>query len=67
MIRDFEGGVKFYGDRMDKGGNDHSLAIAIRDNKLGETFHVYDYQHTWELLEYEISSESGTSDGKKSS
>ena len=52
---------------MDKGGNDHSLAIAIRDNKLGETFHVYDYHHTWELLEYEISSESGTSDGKKSS
>ena len=67
IIRDFEGGVKFYGDRMDKGGNEHSLAIAIRDNKLGETFHVYDYHHTWELLEYEISSESGTSDGKKSS
>tara|TARA_B100001996_G_C18552549_1_gene551402 strand:- start:80 stop:781 length:702 start_codon:yes stop_codon:yes gene_type:complete len=53
IIRDFEGGVKFYGDRMDKGGNDYSLAMAIRDKKLGETFHVYDYKHTWELLEYE--------------
>ena len=65
IIRDFEGGVKFYGDRMDKDGNDFSLAKAIRDKGLGETFHVYDYKHTWELLEYQTTSESGTSNGKK--
>ena len=65
IIRDFEGGVKFYGDRMDVGGNDYSLALAIREKKLGETFHVYDYKHTWELLEYETSVKSGTSGTKK--
>ena len=65
IVRDFEGGIKFYGDRMDKGGNDYSLAMKIREKGLGETFHVYDWHHTWELLEYETNSESGTSDGKK--
>ncbi len=65
IIRDFEGGIKFYGDRMDKGGNDYSLAMAIREKGLGETFHVYDWKHTWELLEYETSLRSGTSNKKK--
>ena len=65
IIRDFEGGIKFYGDRMDKGGNDYSLAMAIREKGLGETFHVYDWKHTWELLEYENSLRSGTSNKKK--
>ena len=65
IVRDFEGEIKFYGDRMDKNGNDFSLAKAIRDKGLGETFHVYDDKHTWELLEYEINSQSGTTDGKK--
>ena len=57
--------IKFYGDRMDKGGNDYSLAMAIREKGLGETFHVYDWKHTWELLEYETSLRSGTSNKKK--
>ena len=65
IVRDFEGGIKFYGDRMDTSGNDYSLAMAIRKKGLGETFHVYDYKHTWELLQYETTLESGTSDGKK--
>ena len=65
IIRDFEGGIKCYGDRMDKGGNDYSLAMAIREKGLGETFHVYDWKHTWELLEYETSLRSGTSNKKK--
>ena len=65
IIRDFEGGIKFYGDRMDKGGNDYTLAMAIREKGLGETFHVYDWKHTWELLEYETSLRSGTSNKKK--
>ncbi len=65
IIRDFEGGIKFYGDRMDKGGNDYSLAMTIRERGLGETFHVYDWQHTRELLEYETSLRSGTSNTKK--
>ncbi len=65
IIRDFEGGVRFYGDRMDKDGNDYSLAQAIKERGLGEVFHVYDYKHTWELLEYETNSQSGTSFGRK--
>ena len=71
IIRDFEGGVKFFGDKMDVGGNDYTLAQLIRERNLGTTYHVYDYKHTWELLEYEttISESKGkktTAVGKRS-
>ena len=35
ILRDFDGDVKFYGDKMDKGGNDYLLAQTIREKKLG--------------------------------
>ena len=41
ILRDFDGDVKFFGDKMDKGGNDHLLAMTIRE-KLGATYHVFD-------------------------
>lgn len=39
----------FFGDRMEKGGNDYSLAQAIKE-KGGELFHVKDYKDTWDIL-----------------
>ena len=53
ILRDFDGDVKFFGDKMDKGGNDYLLAHTIREKKLGATYYVFDYKHTWELLQYE--------------
>ena len=55
ILRDFDGDVKFFGDKMDKGGNDYLLAQTIREKKLGATYYVFDYKHTWELLQYETS------------
>ncbi len=53
ILRDFDGDVKFFGDKVDKGGNDYLLAHTIREKKLGATYYVFDYKHTWELLQYE--------------
>ena len=53
ILRDFDGDVKFFGDKMDKGGNDYLLAHTIREKKLGATYYVFDYKHTWEILQYE--------------
>ena len=54
ILRDFpDGNIKFFGDKMDEDGNDYTLAKEIRERNLGTTYHVYDYKHTWELLEYE--------------
>ena len=53
ILRDFDGDVKFFGDKMDKGGNDYLLAKTIREKKLGATYYVFDYKHTWEILQYE--------------
>jgi len=53
ILRDFDGDVKFFGDKMDKGGNDYLLAQTIREKKLGATYYVFDYKHTWEILQYE--------------
>ena len=54
ILRDFpDGNIKFFGDKMDEGGNDYTLAKEIRERNLGTTYHVYDYKHTWELLDYE--------------
>lgn len=42
--------LHFFGDRMDKAGNDYSLAKAIWDNKLGICYHVKNWQETWSIL-----------------
>ena len=39
----------FFGDRMDKSGNDYTLSRAVKD-KGGELFHVKDYKDTWDIL-----------------
>ena len=55
ILRDFDHDVKFFGDKMDPGGNDHVLATTIREKKIGATYYVFDYKHTWDLLKYEAS------------
>ena len=55
ILRDFDRDVKFFGDKMDPGGNDHLLATTIREKKIGATYYVFDYKHTWDLLKYETS------------
>ena len=40
--------IYFYGDRMDKEGNDYPLAQVIQ---YGESFHVKDWKDTWSRLD----------------
>ncbi len=40
----------FFGDRMDKAGNDYPLAKSIWDNNLGVCYHVKNWQETWSIL-----------------
>ncbi len=58
ILRDFpNGNVKFYGDKMDVGGNDYSLGQSIVKGGLGSIYTVRDYRHTWELLQHEVNGE----------
>lgn len=52
IVRDFDPNdeLHFFGDRMDKAGNDYPLKKIILDNDLGICYSVRDYEHTWELL-----------------
>ena len=53
QVLDFEGTENtfyFFGDRMDPAGNDYPLATAILQNKLGNCYHVKDWQETWHRL-----------------
>ena len=46
--------ILFFGDRMDKEGNDYSLAKAIKDNNRGQCYHVKNWQETMDLLQKEM-------------
>ena len=52
ILRDFnkDDELHFFGDKMNEGGNDYSLAMAIATNMMGEAYNVEDYKETWELL-----------------
>lgn len=39
--------IRFFGDRMEPGGNDYPLAKV---NKRGKNYHVKDWRETWEIL-----------------
>jgi len=43
--------LHFFGDRMDKAGNDYPLKKQIIDSDLGMCYNVKDYKETWQLLE----------------
>tara|TARA_B100000287_G_scaffold109838_1_gene102192 strand:+ start:168 stop:872 length:705 start_codon:yes stop_codon:yes gene_type:complete len=52
ILRDFtkDDELHFFGDKMQEGGNDYSLAMAIANNMMGEAYNVEDYKETWKLL-----------------
>ena len=52
ILRDFtkDDELYFFGDKMNEGGNDYSLAMAIASNMMGEAYNVEDYKETWKLL-----------------
>ena len=41
----------FFGDRIEKGGNDHTLAMKIVENMMGVAYNVQDYTETRTILE----------------
>ena len=51
ILRDFDESddIYFFGDRMEKGGNDYSLAEAVK-KMGGHAYHVKDYHDTMEKL-----------------
>ena len=51
ILRDFnkDDELHFFGDRMENGGNDYSLAEAVKE-RGGYVYCVKDYKDTWELL-----------------
>lgn len=51
IIKDFdkEMFLNFFGDRMDKHGNDAPLAVEIA-KRNGSNYHVKDWKETWKLL-----------------
>lgn len=42
--------IVFFGDRMDKTGNDYELARAIEDGDHGHCYPVSNWKQTWEIL-----------------
>ena len=42
--------LHFFGDRMDKAGNDYPLKKVILDRKQGTCYNVEDYRETWKIL-----------------
>ena len=53
ILRDFSKGdeLHFFGDRIEKGGNDHTLAMKIVENMMGVAYNVQDYTETRTILE----------------
>ena len=51
IIKDFENEIflNFFGDRMDKHGNDAPLAVEIA-KRNGANYHVKDWKDTWRIL-----------------
>ena len=60
ILRDFDKDdfIYFYGDMMAEGQNDFPLANLIRTKKLGFTYHVHSYEHTWDILHLHIPDET---------
>lgn len=53
ILKHFEDSpIEFFGDRMEVGGNDHSLASAIINRHLNGDwcYHVSSWEETWEIL-----------------
>ena len=48
ILRDFskDDEIHFFGDRIEKGGNDHTLAMEIANNMMGCAYNVKDWKET---------------------
>ena len=48
ILRDFnqDDEIHFFGDRIEKGGNDHTLAMGIVNNMMGCAYNVKDWKET---------------------
>ena len=53
ILRDFskDDELHFFGDRIEKGGNDHTLAMKIVENMMGTAYNVEDWRETRTILE----------------
>ena len=53
ILRDFskDDELHFFGDRIEKGGNDHTLAMKIVENMMGIAYNVEDWRETRTILE----------------
>ena len=53
ILRDFseDDELYFFGDNIEKGGNDHTLAMGIVDNMMGTAYNVKDWTETRTILE----------------
>ena len=53
ILRDFskDDEIHFFGDRVEKGGNDPTLAMAIVENMMGVAYNVDSYRETRTILE----------------
>lgn len=40
----------FFGDKCQKGGNDHDISVAVRERETGAVHEVEDWEHTWQIL-----------------
>ena len=51
ILRDFndDDEIHFFGDRIEEGGNDYSLAKAV-EKRCGFAYNVEDYTKTWKIL-----------------
>ena len=47
--------LHFFGDAMQKGGNDYPLKKVLIDNDLGICYNIKDYKDTWKILKNEFS------------
>ena len=57
IVKDFDPHndiLHFFGDRMDKDGNDYPLKKVIIDNDLGHCYNIKDYKETWKILKDEF-------------
>ena len=56
ILRDFDKDdeLRFFGDKIEEGGNDYSLAKAIATNGMGVAYNVQDYKETWHILGHYI-------------
>ena len=47
---DKDDNIIFFGDKCEKGGNDHDISVAVRERQTGVVHEIEDWEHTWQIL-----------------